>query len=86
MGANSVLQGYILSGAAIKLGAASVVTGDISAKAAITLGAASRVTGDIFAKAAITVGAGSSYKSVLNEAQLQSSVIAMHYSGMIAAE
>jgi hypothetical protein len=74
MGANSVLQGSILSGAAITLGAASVVTGDISAKAAITLGAASRVTGDIFAKAAIHVGAGSSYKSVLNEAPVQPSV------------
>jgi predicted acyltransferase (DUF342 family) len=86
-GGSIVLQGSIRSGAAITLGAASVVTGDISAKAAITLGAASRVAGDIFAKAAITVGAGgSSYNSVLNEAQLKSSVIAMHYSGMLADE
>jgi hypothetical protein len=85
-GVNSVLQGSILSGAAIALGAASVVTGGISTKAAITLGAASRVTGDIFAEAAITVGAGSSYKSVLDEAQLQSSVITTHYRGMLASE
>jgi cytoskeletal protein CcmA (bactofilin family) len=74
MGANSELQGSILSGAAITLGAASVVTGGLFAKAAITLGAASVVNGDIFAKAAITVGAGSSYKSVLNEAPVQPSV------------
>jgi hypothetical protein len=85
-GANSAIQGSIRSGAAITLGAASVVTGGISAKAAITLGAASRVTGDIFAKSAITVGAGSSYNSVLNELQLQSSLIAMHNSGVLAAE
>jgi hypothetical protein len=73
-GANSVIEGSILSGAAVTLGAASVVTGDISAKATITLGAASRVTGDVFTKAAFTVGAGSSYKNVLNEAPFQPSV------------
>jgi cytoskeletal protein CcmA (bactofilin family) len=85
-GANSVLQGSILTGAAVSLGAASVVTGSISDKAAITLGSASRVTGDIFARAFITIGDGSSYKSVLNEAQVQSSVNAMRYSDVLAAE
>jgi hypothetical protein len=74
MGANSVLQGSILSGSSITLDAASRVTGGLSTNSAITLGAASVVNGDIFAKAAITVGAGSSYKSVLNEAQVQPSV------------
>jgi hypothetical protein len=76
----------VSAGATATGGGHSVLQGSILSGVAITLGAASRVDGDIFAKAAITVGAGSSYKSVLNEEQLQSSVIAMHNSSVIASE
>jgi hypothetical protein len=57
MGANSKLQGSILSGAAITLAAVSEVTRDIEAKAAITIGVGSVLGGSILSEAAITLGA-----------------------------
>jgi predicted acyltransferase (DUF342 family) len=58
-GANSVLEGSILSGAAMTLGAGSEVDGGIFAKAAVTVGAGCAIEGSILSGAALTLGAAS---------------------------
>jgi hypothetical protein len=56
-GANSKLQGFILSGGALTISAGSEVTGDIEVKGDITIGAGSVLGGSILSGAAITLGA-----------------------------